>query len=125
MNNLNLKSKKAFSLLEMLFSIIIGSIILFSSLGIIKILNQESKKTFNLAIDKIDFETTRIFLEFKIKDDATLSNLTLSEKNLLYNGNILIKDITTFTKIDEGNGVNITICKNTSREFCTQIYLQK
>ncbi|MDD2699499.1 MAG: prepilin-type N-terminal cleavage/methylation domain-containing protein [Arcobacteraceae bacterium] len=125
MNNFNLTNKKAFTLLELIFSIVISSIILFTSLSILKTLGQENQKTFNLTIDKIDFETTRLFLEKKIKEDATLSNLTISEKTLFYNGDILIQNVTTFTKMDEGNGININLCKDTNGEFCTQIYLQK
>jgi prepilin-type N-terminal cleavage/methylation domain-containing protein len=125
MNNFNLTNKKAFTLLELIFSIVISSIILFTSLSILKTLGQENQKTFNLTIDKIDFETTRLFLEKKIQEDATLSNLILSEKTLLYNGDILIQNVTTFTKMDEGNGININLCKDTNGEFCTEIYLQK
>ena len=125
MNNFNLTNKKAFTLLELIFSIVISSIILFTSLSILKTLGQENQKTFNLTIDKIDFETTRLFLEKKIKENATLSNLILSEKTLLYNGDILIKNVTTFTKMDEGNGININLCKDTNGEFCTEIYIKK
>lgn len=123
MNNFNLTNKKAFTLLELIFSIVISSIILFTSLNILKTLGQENQKTFNLTIDKIDFETTRLFLEKKIKEDPTLSNLTLSEKTLFYSGDILIKDVTTFTKQDTSSGIDINICKKSG--FCTEMYIKK
>lgn len=125
MKTSHLLNKKAFTLLELIFSIVISSIILFSSLNILKTLGQENQKTFNVTLDKIDFETTRLFLEKKIQEDSTLANLTLSEKNLLYNGDILIKDITTFTKNNETNGITINLCKDTNGEFCTEIYIKK
>jgi prepilin-type N-terminal cleavage/methylation domain-containing protein len=121
--NLFLPNKKGFTLIEIIFSITISSIILFSALNILKVLNQQNEKTFTITITKIDFETTRLFLEQKIQDDSTLSNLTLKETILFYNGNPLIKDITSFTKTNETNGINIDICKKGG--FCTRIYIVK
>jgi len=123
MKTSHLLNKKAFTLLELIFSIVISSIILFSSLSILKTLGQENQKTFNLTLDKIDFETTRLFLENKIKEDSTLANLSLSETTLLYNGDILIKDITSFTKQDASGGIDISICKKSG--FCTEIYIKR
>lgn len=117
------QNKKAFTLLELIFTLVISSIILFSTMGIFKVLHQENEKTFNLTLDKIDFETTRLFLEKKIEEDSTLSNLTLSETILLYNGDILIKEITSFTKTEGSGGITITLCKKSG--FCTEIYIKK
>ena len=125
MNNSSLTNKRAFTLLELLFSVAIGSLILFSTLSILKVLSQENQKTFNLTVDKIDFETTRLFLGHKIKEDSTLSKLALLEQTLRYDGNILIQNVTSLSKTDNGNGVTLKICKNTSGEFCTEFYLQK
>lgn len=119
------QSKKAFTLLELIFTLITSSIILFSTMGIFKVLHQENQKTLNLTLSKIDFETTRLFLEYKIKDDLTLSNLTLTDKVLLYSGDPLMKNVSSFTKNIEVNGITLTICSDTNGQFCTEMYLQK
>lgn len=119
------QSKKAFTLLELIFTLIISSIILFSTMGIFKVLHQENQKTLNLTLSKIDFETTRLFLEHKIKDDLTLSKLTLTDKVLLYSGDLLMKNVSSFTKDIEVNGITLTICSDTNGQFCTEMYLQK
>ncbi len=97
--------------------------VLLSGFSNLKTLGQENQKTFNLTLDKIDFETTRLFLENKIKEDSTLANLSISETTLLYNGDILIKDITSFTKQDVSGGIDISICKKSG--FCTEIYIKR
>lgn len=119
------QSKKAFTLLELIFTLIISSIILFSTMGIFKVLHQENQKTLNLTLSKMDFETTRLFLEHKIKDDLTLSKLTLTDKVLLYSGDLLMKNVSSFTKDIEVNGITLTICSDTNGQFCTEMYLQK
>jgi prepilin-type N-terminal cleavage/methylation domain-containing protein len=119
------QNKKAFTLLELIFSIALASIILFSTLSILKVLHQENQKTLNLTLTKMDFETTRIFLEHKIREDLTLSNLTLNDKVLLYSGNPLMKNVSSFTKNIEENGIILAICSNLYGEFCTEIYLKK
>lgn len=119
------QSKKAFTLLELIFSIALSSIILFSTLSILKVLHQENQKTLNLTLTKIDFETTRLFLEHKIKKDLTLSNLILTDGVLFYSGDPLMKNVGNFTKDIEGNAIILTICSDTNGQFCTEMYLQK
>ncbi len=94
-------------------------------MGIFKVLHQENQKTLNLTLLKMDFETTRLFLEHKIKDDLTLSNLTLTDKVLLYSGDPLMKNVSSFTKDIEVNGITLTICSDTNGQFCTEMYLKK
>lgn len=118
-----LKNKRGFTLFELLFSTIIGSIILLSALNILDLLYKENNETFGLTIDKIDFETTRLFLENKIKEDTTLAYLTLNKTTLLYKDSILIQDVVSFTKQNGNVGIDISICKK--NQFCTEIYIKK
>lgn len=119
-----LTSKKAYGLLELLFSTVIGVIIIFSSFGILKTIQKKDQITFDQTLTKIDFETTRLFLEHKIKTDATLSNLTLNNKRLLYNNDPLMDNVTDFSKSIEPNGIMIHICSDLNGELCTNFYLK-
>jgi type II secretory pathway component PulJ len=119
------QNKKGFSVIELIFSIALASIILFSTLSILKVLHQENQKTLHFTLTKIDFETTRLFLEHTIKEDLTLSNLTLTNAILSYNGNPLMKNVSSLTKDIEANGITLTICSNHYGEFCTKMYLKK
>ncbi len=119
------QNKKAFTLIELIFSVALASIILFSTLSILKVLHQENQKTLNITLTKIDFETTRLFLEHKIKEDVTLSNLALANRILLYRGDPLMKNVSRFSKSIETNGINLTICSDNYGRFCSEIYLQK
>ncbi|MCI0500516.1 MAG: prepilin-type N-terminal cleavage/methylation domain-containing protein [Epsilonproteobacteria bacterium] len=119
------QNKKAFTLIELIFSVALASIILFSTLSILKVLHQENQKTLNITLTKIDFETTRLFLEHKIKEDVTLSNLALANRILLYRGDPLMKNVSRFSKSIETNGIMLTICSDNYGRFCSEIYLQK
>jgi len=120
-----LKNKKAFTLLELLFSIVIGSIILVSSLSVLDLLYQENRNSFQFTLSKIDFETTRLFLEKKISTDQDLEKLYLDGDKVLYDGNLLLEKIVILEKKLEGNFIHLKICLHSTNEFCTQIYIKK
>ncbi len=125
MKTLPLINKKAFSLIEVIFVASIGAIILFSTLSILNSIQKKDQITFDQTITKIDFETTRLFLGDKIKDDPTLSNLTLNDKRVLYDGDLLIDNISNFSKTIDQKGVQIDICSDLNGKFCTNFYLKK
>ena len=77
-------------------SITILAIILLSTTNIINLLNKENQKTSTILIAKLDFETTRLYLEEKILIDANLANLTCLNDTLYYNNAPLLHNIDGF-----------------------------
>jgi hypothetical protein len=99
-------------------SITILAIILLSTTNIINLLNKENQKTSTILIAKLDFETTRLYLEKKILIDANLANLTYENNTLYYNNVPLLHNIDSFIKSTSGNFINITICTNKNLKIC-------
>ncbi len=120
-----LQTKRSFTLLEVLLSSIIGAILLYSGYSILFHLTQKEDFTYHQTITKLDFETTRHFLEYKIKNDSTLNSLQIRDQIVSYNNAPLIKNVTHFTKQIEQMGITIDICTDLNGEFCTQIYIKK
>lgn len=120
-----MKNKKAFTLLELIFSIVILAIIV-SSVGVmIGMLAKEDRQTFNNSLTKIDFETTRLFLESKIKNDSNLLLLSYAGNNIYYDNDLLNENVSSFQKNINPSYVSLNICIKYSENFCTTIYIKK
>jgi len=112
---------KSITLLETLFSLVILSIILITSANLNILLFKQNKHSNELLLAKLDFETTRLFLENKIKSDLGLENLSFNDNIIYYNKNILLLNIDTYKKDINNNLVNLNICIKRSFEICQNI----
>ena len=101
-----------------MFSITILAIILLSTTNIIELLYKENIETSTITIAKLDFETTRLYLEKRIDIDKTLNNLTYENNKLFYNNSLLLQNIDSFTKSNTNNFINITICIKKDLRIC-------
>ena len=93
-------------------------VILLSTTNIINLLYKEDKETSTIAISKLDFETTRLFLEHHIKTDKELDKLSYQDTSLYYNNNLLLNNVNSFKKTKNNNFINITICIKKDLEIC-------
>ncbi|MCP4970400.1 MAG: hypothetical protein GY932_07395 [Arcobacter sp.] len=87
--------KRSFSLLELILVIFISSILIIYSFTFIKQLHQVQFENQNLAILKIDLNSTKIFIEnniLKIEDNLRYENNTLFYKNY-----VLLQNVTSFS----------------------------
>lgn len=116
--------KKAFTLTEILLSTVIISIVVITSLNIMNILHKKNNTTYQTTISKIDLESTRLFLEKKIILDKQLSNLSFKESGLYYKNDLLLKNVSLFSKTIQDDIITLEICTNNSTEICTKTLLK-
>jgi hypothetical protein len=110
---MKVKSYKSIILFELLISIIIMSIITIYTLNFSFILYEQNTKNINLNISKMDFESTKLFLQ-----ENNFSNITLVNNKLLYKNNLLLNKVTKFTYTTQNNLIFIDICIKRKYEVC-------
>lgn len=94
--------KKAFSLFELILVVFISSIVIIYSLKFAKQTQEAQIKNQELAVLKIDMNSTKIIIEKnlpKIKE-----KLFYDGKSLFYEKNILLKNVSSFS-MDDFNGI--------------------
>ena len=116
--------KKSISLIEILFILIISSVLLLSISNITLNLNQKNNNDYLKNILKIEFESTRLFLQKKIAIDKNLSNLNYLNKTLYYNNNILVKNVESFLKTNSNDIIILNICLKNKIQLCQDIRIK-
>lgn len=125
LSNKQMKNKKAFTLLELIFSIAILGIIIASAGAMIGMLFKENRKTFDISMAKINFETTRLFLESKIQNDPNLALLSYANNKLYYDNDLLNENISSFSKQSQSDNIALKICIQETDNFCTDIHIKR
>jgi len=116
--------KKSISLIEILFILIISSVLLLSISNITLNINQKNNNDYLKNILKIEFESTRLFLQKKITIDKNLSNLSYLNKTLYYNNNILVKNVESFLKTNSNDIIILNICLKNKIQLCQDIRIK-
>jgi len=106
---LNISYKKAFSLIELIIVLFIGSIIIIYTFIFTKELYQTQLDNQQTAILKIDLNSTKIIIEKNLP--TIISSLKYENSTLFINDNILLKNVTAFKSKKSSNifEINITI----------------
>lgn len=108
--------KISISLIETLFSIVILGVILVSSSSIILSLNKKNIEEYQKISIKLDFESTRLFLNTKVNQ---LSKLSYSNNKLYYDNHLLLNNVSLYSKVVEYNITTIDLCiKNSGIKDC-------
>ena len=103
----NTNYKKAFSLLELIIVLFISSIIITYTFIFTKELYQTQSDNQQIAILKIDLNSTKIIIE---KNLSTISSsLKYKDSTLFLKNSILLKNVTAFTKKKSTNDLEINI----------------
>ena len=101
----NQSKKRAYILLELLFTLIIMSVILSSTLRVYYALrvNNQSQRETNLI--KIELDTLRLFISKRFETDKSTAKFNLDDAKqiLYYDGVILAKDIIVFNVSDDNS----------------------
>lgn len=105
-------------LLEIIFSIVLLSIIFLTTSKFLFTVNEKNKTDFTTNITKIEFETTRLFLIQKLEKDGNLNKLKLEDNKLLYDNNLLLKKVTQFEISSSNDIYTINICINLYNNIC-------
>lgn len=98
--------KNSFSLFEMILTLILSSIVVIYSTIFLKELHSENKNSIQIEIDKIDFLSTKIFIE---KNKGEIDKISFSNNNLYFDGHLLLKDVKEFNLIKTSNKITIYI----------------
>ncbi len=99
--------KKAFSLLELILVLFISSILLIFTFKFAKETQESQIKNEKIAIFKIDINSTKIFIE---KNLSTIKQkLYYDGSTLFYQGNILLKNVTSFSMKNSNDILEINI----------------
>lgn len=109
--------KKAFSLFELLIVLFISSIVLVFSFKFAKQLQESQIKNQEIAILKIDLNSTKIFIERNISNID--EKLSFDGNNLYYADSLLLKNVSSFssTNTTDIKTINITLDKKLSQTW--------
>ena len=117
-------NKQAISLLELIFSILIGAILLISVVNLSLDLNTKDTNDYDKNINKIEFESLRLFLQKKLQKNKNLDNLSFSNKTIYYNHNVLLKNVNKYEKYISNNIIILDICIKNKILMCQEIRLK-
>ncbi len=117
-------NKKSIILIELLFTIVISSILLVSVANISLDLNHSNKINYYKNILKIEFESTRLFLQKQIINDKNLSNLSYKNNNLYFKNNILLKNLLSYNRYIQDNIIVLDICIKNKIKLCQKIRIK-
>ena len=117
-------NKKSISLIELLFTIVISSILLISISNLSLDLNINNSNKYHKNIVKIEFESTRLFLQKRICNDKNLDNLYYSDNTLFYKSSILLKNVSLYNKKIENKIIVLNICIKNKIKMCQTIRLK-
>jgi len=117
--------KKSIGLIEILFVIVISSVLFISISNVNLDLHKLNSNEYNKNLSKIEFESFRLFLQKRISIDNNLEKLRYQDNIVFYNQNILIKNIVTYSKSVKSNNINIYMCIKNRIKMCQDIKVYK
>ena len=115
--------KKSISLIEVIFVLIISSILFVSISNLSLDLNKTNSIEYKKAILKIEFESTRLFLQKKLHKDLLLNKLSYINNTIYYDHNILLKNVISYSKVTLNNTIILDICIKDKVKMCQGIRL--
>lgn len=98
--------KNSFSIFELILTILVSSIVFIYSTQYIKELFYTNKNLEQIEIQKLDMLATKAFLS---KQDNIYEKLSYQDKNLYFENNILLEDVSSFSISKEFKTITITI----------------
>jgi len=98
--------KKSVVLIEVIFSIVLFSIIVIGSMKMVYSLYKTTNTNTFETVNNIKLESTRLFL---IKNND-MTKLHLNEGELFFDDNLLLNEVSTFKITNSSNIANIHIC---------------
>ena len=98
--------KNSLSILEMILTLLISSVIIIYSTYFLKELTFENKNLQEIETDKINFLSTKIFIE---KHKSEIEKFIYSNKNLYFDNSLLLSDVEKFILIKEIEKITIEI----------------
>jgi competence protein ComGF len=120
------KLLRSFTLYEIIFSLVILSIVLYTSVNLIDLLNKENKKEKSIVFTQIDLESFRLFMQHKINENHyNYNNLNHKINSLYYNHNLLLTNVKSFEEESNTQYIKISLCLQEQNTICQSIILNK
>ena len=116
--------KKSIILLEQIISIVLISVIFLISSKFILAINSKNKSDYSQNITKLEFETTKIFLQNMLTKEKNLDNIIYLNDTILYKNTIVQENVTKFDIINNSNIYTINFCINLYSNICEKIVLK-
>lgn len=98
--------KSAFSLFELILTILLSSILIIYSLNFSLKLYEKNKNSYDLEIKKTNLLSTKIFLQKHKKD---ISKLDYFDEKLYFNNALLLDKVKSFTLSKDNSFIKIFI----------------
>lgn len=105
-------------LLEIIFTIVLLSIIYLTTSKFIFILNEKNKINYSTNLTKLEFETTRIFLMSILKTEQNLNKIRHTNNKLFFNDYLLQDKVKKFKILKVNDIYSIEICINLYDNIC-------
>ncbi|RLA75716.1 MAG: hypothetical protein DRG11_00515 [Epsilonproteobacteria bacterium] len=116
--------KNSIALIELIVSIVLLSVLFAGSSNFALKIYQLNEKNYHQALNKIDLESTKLFLQKQVQSGVDIStklnNITSSKtkSTLTYSGKSLLYNITEFKLKKVSKKYFINICINTKTNIC-------
>ncbi len=110
--------KKSFLLLEVLISIFFLSIIFLTSTKVLLSITQKNNSSYMINLTKIEFETTKLFLQNTLKKENDLNKIKYINNKLFYDNFLLQNHITSFNISSNNTVHHIDICIELYENIC-------
>ncbi len=105
-------------LLELIFSIVLLSIIFLTTTKVLFEVNKKNKSDFTTNLTKIEFETTKLFLTATLQKDKNLNQIIYNDNKLFFNTNLLQDNVTAFSIKQNNQIYTIDICIDLYNNIC-------
>lgn len=99
--------KKSFALLEVIFVLLLTSLVISSSVVFIKNMKENNKDTLQSRIIDIDLEATFVFIQNNVKK---IKDLKYKKKTLYFENKLLLENVNSFTIEKNKNTYILNIC---------------
>lgn len=105
-----MKNKQASILLEVIFSIMLLSIVTVSAMLIYKEFFKLNRNEFNIEINKIELLNTKYFLQKKLNFLNDTTKLTFSNSNLYFDNHLLLNNVSSYNVKSTSSSFTMNIC---------------
>ena len=112
--------KNSFSLLELIATVFISSIVIIYSITFVKELHFLNFQKQQTEIEKLELLSTKLYLE---KRKNIQNRLTYKNKNLYFDNNLLLENVTKFNLVNDSKNIriNLTLADKISQSWSFKV----
>ena len=107
-----MQNKEASILLEVIFSVVITSIVVINAMLIYKEFFEINSKNFKTEVSKIELLNTKFFLQKNLIVNLDSNHLQYKNENLYFKDALLLKNVSSYSLQKFNSSININLCLN-------------